>query len=90
MSSLVKGDVPIICVDEVFKFFASVLSPSKNISGSATLNMDRLWFQSKRFLCRALHYLEIFGTDMAKSFKLQKWISLRGFDPIWLTRFYIT
>ena len=41
-SSSAKGDVPIICVDEVFKLFANVLSASKNTSGSSTLNMDRL------------------------------------------------
>ena len=37
-----KGDVPIICVEEAFKFFANVLSASKITSESRTLNMDRL------------------------------------------------
>ena len=42
LSSSVKGNVPIICLDQAFKFVANVLSASRNISGSSTLNIDRL------------------------------------------------
>ena len=34
--------------------------------------------------------LAFFGRDMAKDFKLRKWISWKDSDPIWSTRFYIT
>ena len=55
LSSSAKRDAPIICVDKAFKFFANVLSASKNTSASSTLNMDRLcklydgdyWYQTK-------------------------------------------